>query len=292
MRDLKKRQLYVCKWRFLPSEKSQFQDSMSKTVIDLLDREHKGPLLDTVKLAKHQNDIDMINRRKSDRKSTSQLNSSLSKSPDNNLRSPTNLVKPKIEVEDSIEPEMFTENPSLREETYAFCEFIANLDGLKSYNPEPTTLASLFAGTHEAQPPVSTPINVVDLLNLPEDLRNSVEEPPNLFNEKHSINDSKCLPRIMKSNAARRQEEHFERLRYGAWYIPPKQWKVTKCDNDKNASKEKITSNLENTKIKTHKELVNSLNQRMKETHGYNAFMEFIEIKNERLPEFMKISTN
>ncbi|VDQ12188.1 unnamed protein product, partial [Trichobilharzia regenti] len=98
-------------------------------------------------------------------------------------------------------------NPSLREETYAFCEFIANLDGLKSYNPEPTTLASLFAGTHEAQPPVSTPINVVDLLNLPEDLRNSVEEPPNLFNEKHSINDSKCLPRIMKSNAARRQEE-------------------------------------------------------------------------------------
>nr|CAH8856253.1 unnamed protein product [Trichobilharzia regenti]CAH8856265.1 unnamed protein product [Trichobilharzia regenti] len=210
MRDLKKRQLYVCKWRFLPSEKSQFQDS----------------------------------------------------------------------------------NPSLREETYAFCEFIANLDGLKSYNPEPTTLASLFAGTHEAQPPVSTPINVVDLLNLPEDLRNSVEEPPNLFNEKHSINDSKCLPRIMKSNAARRQEEHFERLRYGAWYIPPKQWKVTKCDNDKNASKEKITSNLENTKIKTHKELVNSLNQRMKETHGYNAFMEFIEIKNERLPEFMKISTN
>lgn len=97
--------------------------------------------------------------------------------------------------------------PSIKEETLAFCEFIKNLDGSSIDNPEPTTLASLFAGTHEAQPPVSTPINVVELINLPYELRHSIKEPPKLLCDKHSLTDSESLPRITKSNAAKRQEK-------------------------------------------------------------------------------------
>ncbi|CAH8556830.1 unnamed protein product [Heterobilharzia americana] len=283
---LKKRQTDVCKWRFLSSDSTKLphKNKVSKSVIDLLDREHKGQLLDFLKLAKHQNDAEIL-RKKTERKSVSQSHKSPSKSPDSSLNTPVNALKQKLEVSDSIEPEMFTENPSLREETYAFCEFIANLDGLPDYNPEATTLASLFAGTHETQPPVSTPINVVDLINLPPDLKKSVEEPPKLLSDKHSLIDSKCIPRITKTTAAKRQEKHFERLHYGAWYIPPKQWKVIRYDQI-NA---KSINEHDNAKIKSQKQMMKDLNQKMRETHGYNAFMEFIQNKSERMPEFMKI---
>ncbi|CAH8581922.1 unnamed protein product [Schistosoma curassoni] len=257
--------------------------SVSKTVIDLLDRPHKEKLIDLVKIAKHQNIHENVHN-KTGIKLSKQSNGGLLS--DSKLQSSVSSIQSNVENEDSIEPEMFIEYPSIKEETLAFCEFIKNLDGSSIDNPEPTTLASLFAGTHEAQPPVSTPINVVELINLPYELRHSIKEPPKLLCDKHSLTDSESLPRITKSNAAKRQEKNFERLHYGAWYIPPKQWKVIK-DNGANTMYNK--SEFENVKTQSYKGQVESLNGKMKETHGYDAFMEFIQNKNKRIPKFMKL---
>ncbi|KAH8871218.1 protein FAM47E-like [Schistosoma japonicum] len=256
--------------------------SVSKTVIDLLDHSHKEQLKNLIKLTKHQNINEDI-QPKTDIKSANQPNDcSVSNS---NVASSVISMKSKIEAEDSIEPEMFIEFPSIKEETLAFCEFVKNLDGSPDDNPEPTTLASLFAGTHEAQPPVSTPINVVELINLPYELRNSVKEPPKLLRDKQSLTDSTSIPRVTKSNAARKQEKNFERFHYGAWYIPPKQWKVIRSDN---VNKLNNKNEINDVKMKSYKELMENLNDQMKETHGYNAFMEFLQNKNKQVPKFMK----
>ncbi|CAH8589629.1 unnamed protein product [Schistosoma rodhaini] len=257
--------------------------SVSKTVIDLLDRPHKERLIDLIKIAKHQNIHENV-QNKTGMKLSNPSNGGLIR--DSKLNSSVSSVKSKVEDEDFIEPEMFIEYPSVKEEALAFCEFIKNLDGSSIDNPEPTTLASLFAGTHEAQPPVSTPINVVELINLPYELRHSVKEPPKLLCDKNSLTDSESLPRITKSNAAKKQEKNFERLHYGAWFIPPKQWKVIK-DNGANTIHNK--SEFDSVKTKSYKELMESLNGKMKETHGYDAFMEFIQNKNKRIPKFMKL---
>ncbi|CAH8521779.1 unnamed protein product [Schistosoma turkestanicum] len=239
--------------------------------------------MDLVKIAKNQH-INETVQNKTRTKSSNQSNGGLI--TDHQLHSSVNSNKQKAEGEDSIEPEMFIEYPSIKKETLEFCEFIKNLDGSSIDNPEPTTLASLFAGTHEAQPPVSTPINVVELINLPYELRDRIEEPPKLLCDKNFLTDSKSLPRTIKSDAARRQEKNFERLHYGAWYIPPKQWKVIKDDAVKKMKNEHEFSNVN---IKSYKELATNLNEKMKETHGYESFMEFIQSNNKRIPKFMKM---
>ncbi|VDO48667.1 unnamed protein product [Schistosoma margrebowiei] len=201
---------YLCVSTFFSSDQSVMNIrfiimiKVSKTVIDLLDRPHKEKLIDLVKIAKHQNIHENVHN-KTGINLSKQSNGGLIS--DSKLQSSVSSIQSKVEDENSIEPEMFIEYPSIKEETLAFCEFIKNLDGSSIDNPEPTTLASLFAGTHEAQPPVSTPINVVELINLPYELRHSIKEPPKLLCDKHSLTDSESLPRITKSNAAKRQEK-------------------------------------------------------------------------------------
>lgn len=47
-------------------------------------------------------------------------------------------------------------------------------------------------------------------------------------------------------------------------------------------------SEFENVKTQSYKGQVESLNGKMKETHGYDAFMEFIQNKNKRIPKVRK----
>ena len=63
--------------------------------------------------------------------------------------------------------------------TKGFCDWVSSLGG-ESNNIEETTITSLFASGYETKPALSVPIHVVELTNVPPELRSSavVPQPP------------------------------------------------------------------------------------------------------------------
>ena len=61
--------------------------------------------------------------------------------------------------------------------TKEFCEWVASLGG-ESNNIEESTITSLFASGYETKPALSVPIHVVELTNVPPELRMSAAVPP------------------------------------------------------------------------------------------------------------------
>ena len=60
--------------------------------------------------------------------------------------------------------------------TKDFCEWVAGLGG-ESNNIEESTITSLFASGYETKPALSVPIHVVELTNVPPELRMSATGP-------------------------------------------------------------------------------------------------------------------
>ena len=61
--------------------------------------------------------------------------------------------------------------------TQQFCDWVASLGG-DSNNIDETTITSLFASGYETKPALSVPIHVVELANIPPELRLSTALPP------------------------------------------------------------------------------------------------------------------
>jgi len=61
--------------------------------------------------------------------------------------------------------------------TQQFCEWVASLGG-DSNNIDEATITSLFASGYETKPALSVPIHVVELANVPPELRLSAALPP------------------------------------------------------------------------------------------------------------------
>lgn len=60
--------------------------------------------------------------------------------------------------------------------TKEFCDWVADLGG-ESNNIEESTITSLFASGYETKPALSVPIHVVELTNVPPELRMSATVP-------------------------------------------------------------------------------------------------------------------
>lgn len=60
--------------------------------------------------------------------------------------------------------------------TKEFCDWVASLGG-QSNNIEESTITSLFASGYETKPALSVPIHVVELTNVPPELRMSATVP-------------------------------------------------------------------------------------------------------------------
>lgn len=61
--------------------------------------------------------------------------------------------------------------------TQQFCEWVASLGG-DSNNIDEATITSLFASGYETKPALSVPVHVVELANVPPELRLSAALPP------------------------------------------------------------------------------------------------------------------
>ena len=71
---------------------------------------------------------------------------------------------------------MIFKEEHIKKVTKEFCDWVASLGG-QSNNIEESTITSLFASGYETKPALSVPIHVVELTNVPPELRMSATVP-------------------------------------------------------------------------------------------------------------------
>ena len=86
--------------------------------------------------------------------------------------------------------------------THGYCDWVKSLGG--EHNIDPLTLTSLFARGYDTKPPLSVPINVVDLTNIPPELRSLAYVPPdpdeqqsselNIYRDDNKVGEKKHRP--------------------------------------------------------------------------------------------------
>ena len=72
---------------------------------------------------------------------------------------------------------MLFQDEHIKTVTKDFCDWVSSLGG-ESNNIEESTITSLFASGYETKPALSVPIHVVELTNVPPELRMSANVPP------------------------------------------------------------------------------------------------------------------
>ncbi|KAM9329285.1 protein FAM47E [Gastrophryne carolinensis] len=164
---------------------------------------------------------------------------------------------------------------NVKQVTTDFCDWVTSLGG-ETCSVNESIISSLFATGYDTKPALSVPIHVVELSNVPVELRMSMGVSPRQS--------------ITKTSAARIREQLKEstyspswiKTRYGAWYLDPKTWK-----------KQKVNEPLKDPMLDYRDKGIHSktrLSQKDEELlqlHGTNAFKDFVEKKGYRKPEFL-----
>ncbi|XP_067413476.1 protein FAM47E-like [Emydura macquarii macquarii] len=164
---------------------------------------------------------------------------------------------------------------NVRRVTKAFCDWVASLGGEK-YHVDEDTILSLFDTGYETKPVFSVPIHVVELNNVPAELRKYVGVSPPQTAVKRPLR-TRCHPSLAKDPS----QPKWEKIRYGAWYLDPKTWRKQKANEpleDPNAAVDTF-QNLRKQFSEKEAELM--------QLHGTQAFKEFLERKGYRKPEFL-----
>ncbi|KAM7167751.1 protein FAM47E [Macrochelys suwanniensis] len=150
--------------------------------------------------------------------------------------------------------------------TKEFCDWVASLGGEK-YNIDEDTIMRLFDTGYETKPTLAMPVEVVEINNVPPELRKCL-------GVSSSLKAIKSLPKGL-------YQPKWEKIRYGAWYLDPKMWK-----------NQKVNEPLEDPKAAA--DIIQNLRKRVDEKeaeviqlHGTQAFKEFLERKGYRKPEFL-----
>ncbi|XP_050417207.1 protein FAM47E [Patella vulgata] len=163
--------------------------------------------------------------------------------------------------------------------TKDFCKWVADLGG-ESNNIEESTITSLFASGYETKPALSVPIHVVELTNVPPELRMSAPVPAQVQITKNlPAEEEKQKP--WKYSGA--YEPSWAKFRYGSWYLQPKTWKKRDWEDPLMDPKE-----LKNQEMSEAKKKSQDLNEDLSTMHGAQAFMDFINRKGTRKIEFLE----
>jgi len=176
-------------------------------------------------------------------------------------------------------PSSPSENEHIHSVTKDFCDWVASLGG-ESNNIEESTITSLFASGYETKPALSVPIHVVELTNVPPELRQSAAVPQQSQQQKNlPTNDSKQGD--WKHSGE--YEPSWVKFKYGAWYLPPKMWKRRPEEEALQDPKE-----LKDQEMSEAKKKGNELDYQLAPMHGSKAFIDFIDKKSTRKPEFLQ----
>lgn len=173
-----------------------------------------------------------------------------------------------------------SQDEHIKSVTKEFCDWVESLGG-ESNNIEESTIMSLFASGYETKPALSVPIHVVELTNVPPELRMSANVP-----QQTSQDAPKNIPAKEQTKKdwtySGQYQPSWVKFKYGAWYLDPKSWK--KRNNDEPLRDPQELKNLEMSEAKKKS---NNLDGELAPMHGAKAFMDFIDGKNTRRPEFL-----
>lgn len=185
------------------------------------------------------------------------------------------------EKESTLWPSAASEEEHIKKVTQDFCDWVADLGG-ESNNIEESTITSLFASGYETKPALSVPIHVVELTNVPQELRLSAAIPPPPP-QKQSIVDHAEPP---DAEQAQGEEGTYQpswvKFKYGAWYLNPRTWKKMDVNEPLMDPKQIKDQEMSEAKKKS-----NTLNQELASMHAAKAFSDFITKKGCRKPEFL-----
>lgn len=170
-----------------------------------------------------------------------------------------------------------TSDARIQEVTKEFCEWVAGLGG-QSNNIEESTVMSLFASGYETKPALSVPIHVVELTNVPPELRMNTGSPL------PKPSDTRQVPEAEKDKAKPKYTPSWVKVKYGAWYLSPTTWKARPSDEPLQDPKAQQDKTLSDSKKKSQK-----LDNVLSTMHGAKAFKDFIDKKNTRVPEFLEV---
>ncbi|XP_068089646.1 protein FAM47E [Hyperolius riggenbachi] len=164
---------------------------------------------------------------------------------------------------------------SVKQVTKDFCDWVTSLGG-ETCNVNESTIFSLFASGYDTKPALSVPIHVVELNNVPAELRMSVGA-----SAQHSIRKASTT-RIREPLQESTCNPGWGKTRYGAWYLDPKTWKKLKTNeplSDPATESNEKGNHLKSSLCQKDEELL--------QLHGTTAFKDFIEKKGYRKPEFL-----
>ncbi|KYO25897.1 protein FAM47E isoform A [Alligator mississippiensis] len=202
---------------------------------------------------------------------------------------------------------------NVKQVTKEFCDWASSLGGDK-HSIEEDTLTSLFDTGYETHPMISVPIQMVEINNVPPELkrclgvsssRTAVKSPLKVpvckgllgTREKwrgrqleiggatcmctHIAMQSSGQPYSPSSCIQDSYQPKFEKIKYGAWYLNPKTWKKLKANEPLMDPKATIDNFQQLRKQFCEKEA------EVMQLHGTHAFKEFLERKGYRKPEFL-----
>ncbi|XP_072263201.1 protein FAM47E [Pyxicephalus adspersus] len=161
---------------------------------------------------------------------------------------------------------------SVKQVTKDFCDWVTSL-ARETCSVNEATIFSLFASGYDTKPTLSIPIHVVELNNVPAELRMSVGVSP-----QQDITKSLSMEQFKEVM----HSPGWVKSRYGAWYLDPKTWKKQKANEP---LKDPAMENME--KGIHSKTKLSQKDEELLQLHGTSAFKEFIEKKGYRKPEFL-----
>ncbi|XP_062513930.1 protein FAM47E-like isoform X2 [Corticium candelabrum] len=172
--------------------------------------------------------------------------------------------------------------------TAEFCEWVKNL-GDNAESIDEATVHSLFASGYETKPSLSVPIHVVELLNVPAELRlNKVgTSSSQQLSEQQSYRPLSKTEKLEQGDKPPHAPSWVERGRkYGAWYLPTSLWQQRSngvpLRDPKEADKKAMS---------VMKKRMEALDTAVGPLHGAQAFREFIHNKNRRMPRMLSSIT-
>ncbi|GFN82172.1 protein fam47e-like [Plakobranchus ocellatus] len=184
----------------------------------------------------------------------------------------------KMKEKDKAWPTSPSEEEHIKKVTQEFCDWVADLGG-ESNNIEESTITSLFASGYETKPALSVPIHVVELTNVPQELRLSAAVPPPApVVTKPAVADEESTKQQISGD----YQPSWVKFKYGAWYLNPRTWK--KMDYNEPLTDPK---QLKEHEMSEAKKKSNELNHELSNMHASKAFADFISKKNTRRPEFL-----
>ncbi|XP_069781591.1 protein FAM47E isoform X3 [Narcine bancroftii] len=163
------------------------------------------------------------------------------------------------------------QDKEIEQVTKAFCDWVASLGG-ENNNIEEATIMSLFASNYESHSALPIPIQVMELIDIPPELRKTVGTPP-----------PPPSAEVSNTIGVETLQQNGCKFKYGAWYLDPKTWVKRK------AHEPLVDPNFEPEADKSYlAEEANEKDEEMRRLHAILSFRKFIEDKGCRKPEFMK----